>query len=374
MITKKDYYEVLGISRDATIDEIKKAYRRLALQYHPDKNPGNRESEEKFKELSEAYAVLSDSEKRARYDEFGHAGVERSGFRGFRDFEDIFTSDIFSDFEDIFSSFWGERRTGTRFKTRKGGDLRYGLEISLKEAYTGVTKKIQVTKFETCPSCHGEGTKPGSSSQVCPSCGGRGETSYRQGFLGIMISRPCPRCEGEGRVITTPCLNCSGKGRVRRPKKINVKIPPGVSEGSQLRIRSEGEVGVRGGSPGDLYILIHITEDHFLERRDDDLIAEVPISFSTAILGGEIEIPTLEGKAKLRVPPGVQNGRMFRLKGKGMPHLHGYGRGDEYIKIVVETPVNLTKHQRSLIEEFILSETHDNTPLRKEYLNKLKNT
>ncbi|HIE43784.1 MAG TPA: molecular chaperone DnaJ [Candidatus Omnitrophica bacterium] len=373
MTIKRDYYEILGINRTATIDEIKKAYRRLALQYHPDRNPGNREAEEKFKEISEAYAVLSDPEKRANYDQFGHAGVEGAGFRGFRDFEDIFSSDIFSDFQDIFSSFFGGTRTSTRFRIRRGVDLRYDLKISLKEAATGTSKEIKLSKYEVCRNCNGEGASPGTGTQICPECGGRGEVTFQQGFFSIMISRTCSRCGGEGRIIATPCSTCAGTGRVRKGKKITVTIPPGVDTDSQLKIRGEGEAGMKGAPPGDLYVVIHVEKDPFFTRSGDDIIVEVPVSVITASLGGEIEIPTLEGKAKMRIPPGVQSGRMFRLRSNGIPHLHGYGRGDEYVKIVVETPVNLSGHQRRLLKEFANSETINNTPLKRQYLNKLKN-
>jgi len=364
LITKRGYYEVLGVSRDASIDDIKKVYRKAALQYHPDRNPNNKEAEEKFKEISEAYAVLSDPEKRDMYDQFGHAGVKGTGFRGFRDFEDIFSSAIFSDFHDIFDSFFGG--------TNRGADLRYDLRISLKEAYTGTSKEIIISKRETCPHCSGEGAEPGTGTQTCPECGGKGEVTFHQGFIGIIIRRTCSRCGGEGRVITIPCKECHGRGRVKKSKKILVNILKGVDTGSRLKIKGEGEGGTKGILPGDLYVFIHVDENSFFQRRDNDIITEVFISMTTACLGGEIEIPTLEGKVKLRIPPGMQNGKMFRLKGKGIPHLRGYGSGDQYVKILPETPVNLSGEQKRLIQEFANLETDKNTPLRKEFLNRLK--
>jgi molecular chaperone DnaJ len=362
----------LGVNRRASLEEIKKAYRKHALQYHPDRNPDNKKAEEKFKEISEAYAVLSDPEKRDMYDQFGQAGVKGTGFRGFRDFEDIFSSDIFSDFSDIFNSLFGGVTTSTRFRTRRGTDLRYDLRISLKEAYTGTKKEIRISKYETCTRCRGEGAEPGTGTQTCSECGGRGEVTYQQGFIGILIRRTCPRCGGEGKIITTPCKDCHGSGRVRKSKKILVDIPKGVDTGSQLKIKGEGEGGTKKTLPGDLYIFIHVNEDPFFQRRDDDIIAEVPISIVTACLGGEIEVPTLEGKTKMRIPPGVQNGRMFRIRGKGMPHLRSYGNGDQYVKIAIETPVNLTRGQKKLIKEFADLETNRNDPIKKKFLNRLK--
>ena len=372
MITKRDYYEVLGVSRDASVDDIKKAYRKSALKHHPDKNPDNKESEEKFKELSEAYAILSDPEKRNMYDQFGHAGINGSGFRGFGNFEDIFSSDAFSDFHDIFDSLFGEATTSTHSRTHRGADLRYDLRISLQEAYTGTAKEILISKYETCPRCKGEGAEPGTSIQTCPECGGRGDVTFQQGFIGIVFRRTCTRCRGEGKIITTPCAECHGRGRVKKSKKIPVNIPQGVDTGSQLKVKGEGEAGAKETLPGDLYIFIHVNENPFFQRRDDDIIVEVPISISTACLGGEIETPTLDGKIKMRIPPGVQNGKIFRLRGKGIPHLGSYGSGDQYVKIVMETPVNLNSEQKRLIQELANSETDRNVPLRTEFWNRLK--
>lgn len=365
MATKRDYYEVLGVSRDVSSEDIKKAYRKAALQHHPDRNSGNKEAEEKFKEISEAYAVLYDPEKRGMYDQFGHAGVKGTSFRGFGGFEDIFSSAVFSDFHDIFDSFFGG--------TNRGADLRYDLRISLKEAYTGTTKEITISKYDTCLRCKGEGVEPNTGTKTCPECGGKGEVAFHQGFIGIIIRRTCPHCRGEGKVITTPCKECHGRGKVKKSKKIFVNIPKGVDAGSRLKIKGEGEGVSKGTLPGDLYIFIHVNEDPFFQRSDDDIIVGAPISIVTACLGGEIEIPTLEGKMNLRIPPGMQNGKMLRLKGKGMPRLHGYGSGDQYVKILTEIPVNLSREQKKLIQEFSNLESNRNTPIRKEFLNRLQN-
>ena len=361
----KDYYNILGVEKGASKDDIKKNYRKLAMQYHPDKNPGNKEAEEKFKEISEAYAVLSAPEKREMYDQFGHAGIEGSGFRGFRTTEDIFSSDIFADFHSIFESFFGE--------TNRSIDLRYDLRISLKEAYTGTSKEITMSKNETCTLCQGEGAELGSGTQICPECKGKGEVIFQQGFIGIIIRRTCPNCGGAGRIITTPCKECHGRGQVKESKKIVVNLPKGVDTGSRIKIKGEGEGGGKGVMSGDLYIFIHVEEDPFFQRRDDDIITEIPILITTACLGGEIEIPTLDGKSRLQIPAGVQNGKMFRLRGKGMTHLHGHGSGDQYIRILMEIPVNLTKEQQRLIQEFSKLETEKNNPFIKEFLNKFQN-
>lgn len=372
LAVKKDYYEILGVSRKASKQDIKKAYRQHALKHHPDRNPDNKESEEKFKEVSEAYAVLSDEEKRNLYDRFGHAGLKSSGFSGFHGFEDIFSSDIFSDFNDIFSSFFGGTTTSTHSRTRRGADLRYNLRISLKEAYTGTKKKIKISRLEICSRCKGKKAEPGTETKTCPECGGKGEVAYQQGFLGIIIRRACPRCRGEGKIVTTPCTKCHGSGRIKKTKEITVSIPAGIYTGSRLKIQGEGEASIRGTSPGDLYIFIHVNEHPFFQRKDDDIITEVPISITTACLGGEIDIPTLEGKAKMKIPPGVQNDRLFRLRGKGMPRLQTYGKGDQYVKITIETPVNLTREQKKLIKDFADLETNRNQPIKKRFINRLR--
>jgi len=366
-MTKRDYYEVLGVSREVSKDDIKKAYRKAAFQYHPDKNPENKEAEEKFKEISEAYAVLSDDGKRQMYDQFGHAGVQGSGFRGFSDFSDIFSSDVFTDFHDIFSSFFG---ASSHHRARRSADLRYNLRISLKEAYTGTTKEITISKNDACPRCQGEGNEPGTNSQTCPECNGKGETTFQQGFIGIIIRRTCPRCAGKGKIIKTPCKECRGRGKIRKSKKIVVNIPKGVDTGSRLKLKGEGEGASKGGAPGDLYAFINVDKDPFFQRKDDDIIADVPISITVACLGEEIDIPTLEGKTKIKIPSGVQNGKIFRLKGKGMPSLRSHGSGDQYVRLLIETPVNLSKEQKNLMQEFAKLETEKNIPHRKRFLDR----
>ncbi|MCK4904962.1 molecular chaperone DnaJ [bacterium] len=366
-MTKKDYYEVLELSRDSSGAEIKKTYRKAALQYHPDRNPDNKEAEDKFKEISEAYAVLSDPEKRQMYDQFGHAGLKGAGFGGFSDFSDIFSSDVFTGFQDIFGSFFG----GTSHsRTRRSADLRYDLRISLKEAYTGIIKEITISKNDTCPHCKGEGHEPGTSVKTCPECNGKGETTFQQGFIGIIIRRTCPKCAGTGTVITTPCNSCRGRGKVKKSQKITANIPKGVDTGARLKIKGEGEGAVKGGSSGDLYIFIHIDEDPFFQRKDDDIITDIPISITIACLGGEIEIPTLDGKTKIQIPHGVQNSKVFRLRGKGMPNLHGHRSGDQYVRLLIETPVNLSKEQKKLMQEFSKLETDKNIPHRKRFLDR----
>ncbi len=365
---KRDYYEILGLSRDVSKNDIKKSYRRLALQYHPDRNPDNKEAEGRFKELSEAYAVLSDPEKRQMYDQFGHAGVTGSGFRGFSGFEDIFSSDIFTDFQDIFGSFFGSR---AHSRTRRGADLRYDLRVSLKEAFTGVIKEITVSKNETCPRCKGEGSEPGTGTQVCPECNGTGEVTFQQGFIGIIIRQTCSRCSGTGRIITTPCHSCHGKRRVRKSKEITVNIPKGVNNGTRIKIKGEGEGAIKGSSAGDLYVFIRVDENHFFQRKDDDIITDIPISITTACLGGEIQVPTLDGKTSMQVPQGTQNGKTFRLRGKGMPNLRSHINGDQYVRLLVETPVNLSKEQKKLMQEFAKLETEKNVPHKKKFLDKL---
>ncbi len=359
---KKDYYEILGVSRDASLEDIKKAYRRLALKYHPDRNPGDKEAEEKFKEISEAYAVLSDPQKRAQYDRFGHAGMEEMGFRGFTDFSEIFASDIFAEFSDIFERFF--RGTGVGVEEEpfayRGRDLTYSLTITLEEALKGTERTISFPRHSTCTYCQGTGIKPGAGMRTCPECRGRGEISYTRGFF--YYSQTCPRCGGRGKIIGDPCPKCRGQGRVRETARLTVKIPPGVSDGSKLRIRGEGEAGVRGGRKGDLYITVRISPHPLFKREEDDLICHLPIPVTTAILGGEVEVPTLEGKVRMKIPPGTQSGRIFRLRGKGIPHLHSTGRGDQLVVVKVEIPTHLTGEQKELIEKFSRLEKDANYP------------
>ena len=379
-MTKRDYYEILGISRDATPEEIKKAYRRLAVKYHPDRNLDNaKESEEKFKEVSEAYKILSDPEKRRIYDQYGHQGLEAemgagTGWTGFdfdpfKIFEEVFgRGDVFGG--DIFGDIFG-RRTRTRERSGEpGADLQYNLEISFKEAAFGTEKSIEVPKYEICPTCKGSGVKPGYHPQICPACEGRGYVEVRQGFFSF--SRTCTQCQGRGTIIRNPCKQCHGTGRVKRVKKIKVTIPAGVNDGSRLRLRGEGEAGFGGGPPGDLYITIRVRPHPLFSREGDNIIIEVPISFALAALGGEISIPTLNGKVRLKIPSGTQSGKIFRLRGKGVPHLNSFQRGDELVKVVVETPVNLTLEQRQLLKRFDELGRNNGQPKVKDFFSKVR--
>lgn len=353
-MAKRDYYEVLGVSRDASPEEIKQAYRKLAVRYHPDKNPHNRkEAEEKFKEVSEAYEVLSDSQKRAAYDQFGHSGVGGgfgAGFSGFetfsREFAGMDLGDIFGDF---FGGIFGGRRERPSGR-RRGADLEYTINISFEEAAFGTEKIIKLSRYDVCPRCKGEGIEPGSKKVVCPDCGGRGEVRVTQGFFSL--TRTCPRCRGEGNIIQNPCSKCRGEGRVRASRKIKVKIPAGVQNGSQLRVAGEGEAGPKGGRRGDLYLLIYVQPHKIFRREGNDVICEVAISFPQAALGAEIEVPTLRGSVKIKIPPGTQSHKIFRLRGKGIKDIYGYGQGDEIIKVVVRTPTHLNSEQKKLLQRF----------------------
>ena len=355
-MVKRDYYEILGISRNANGEEIKKAYRQMALQYHPDRNPGDREAEEKFKEASEAYEVLRDPEKRSLYDRFGHDGLKGVGFRGFADFEDIFSS--FGDiFDDFFGFGFGDRRGKRRTYARRGADLRYDLSISFRDAAFGKEKEIEIERHEICETCSGTGVKPGKSKQTCPSCGGRGQVSHTQGFF--TISSTCSRCQGQGEIVTHPCGDCKGKGVVIRPKRLKIKMPAGVETGIRLKLNGEGEAGERGGPPGDLYVVLHVEPDPFFEREGNDILCQVPISFSQAALGAKIEVPTLNDSEKISLPPGTQTGQVFTIKGAGIPYLHRRGRGDELVQVVVKTPTKLSSRQVELFEELASSEKEE---------------
>lgn len=344
-MSKRDYYEVLGVSRNADEEEIKRAYRRLALKYHPDRNPGDREAEEKFKEASEAYEVLRDPEKRQIYDQYGHAGLEGTGFRGFSGFEDIFSS-----FSDIFEEFFGFRTSRSRTRPRSGTSLRYDLEISLEDAYFGCEKEISFHRWNQCSTCRGSGIEPGKEPHICPTCRGRGQIVRSQGFF--QISTTCPFCHGQGQIIRDPCPECHGEGRVKVKRRITVKIPPGVDTGSQLRLRGEGEPGEYGGPPGDLYVVIKVRDHDFYTREGNHLLCEVPISFVQAALGGTISIPTIGGEPiELSIPSGTQPGDVLTAPGYGMPSLNGRDRGDLFVKLNVVIPKKLTKRQRELLEE-----------------------
>lgn len=347
MMTRRDYYEILGVERNATEDEIKKSYRKLAMQFHPDRNPGNKEAEERFKEAAEAYGVLSDSDKRDIYNRYGHEGLNSAGYRGFAGFEDIFSS-----FGDIFGDVFGLNtgRSRSRTAARAGADLRYNLRISFMDAALGATTEINLEKYVFCSSCRGSGCAPGTSPQVCSRCQGRGQVAQSSGFFSI--SSTCPQCRGQGGVITTPCRECSGGGKVMVAKTIQLKIPAGVETGSRLRLRGEGEEGVYGGQSGDLYVFIEVEKHDIFERNGDDIYCRIPITFVQAALGGTVETPTLTGAEKLKIPRGTQTGRIFRLKGKGIAHLRGYGHGDQIIETLVTVPMNLTKKQEELLREF----------------------
>ncbi|MDP2913557.1 MAG: molecular chaperone DnaJ [Candidatus Omnitrophota bacterium] len=385
-MTKRDYYEALGLSKNASSDEIKKAYRNLALKYHPDRVPAEKkkEAEERFKEISEAYEVLIDDEKKANYDQYGHSGVEgafkQGGFtwQDFHHFDDI--KDIFGEFDlsDLFRGFGlgdnisggsfgsGRRRSGLR----RGNDLEYQIEITFDEAVFGAEKTISIPRHETCDECGGSGARPGSKSQRCQACGGRGQVASSSGFFNIV--RTCDRCGGEGSVINTPCQRCNGTGRVRTKRNIKVKIPAGVDSGSRLRIHGEGEAGERGGGRGDLYIFIRVRPHDIFERHDTDIFCEVPIDFATAVFGGEIEVPTIEGRIKMKIPPGTQSGRIFRLKAKGIAHLHDRGRGDQLVRVQIDVPTDLNQEQRRLLKEFAGASGGYSGPLSKSFLDKMK--
>ncbi len=367
---KRDYYEVLSVERAASDDEIKKAYRRLAVQFHPDRNPGDKSAEERFKEINEAYQVLSDPEKRAQFDRYGHAAFEAGRGGGFSGFD--FSQGFEEVFADIFGDFFGTGRSRSRSRSRRGDDLRYDLEVTFEEAAHGAEKQVSFQRLAQCEACAGTGARGGASGiRTCPNCRGTGQVRMQQGFFSI--STPCGQCRGEGTVIQDPCPKCQGQGRIRRQQSISVKIPPGVDNGSRLKVRGEGEAGHGGAPAGDLYVVLHVREHPLFARQDNDVVIEVPISFPQAALGAEIEVPTLDGKMRLRIPAGTQSGKVLRLKGKGIPDLHGYGRGDQLVKVVVETPRRLTARQRELLEEFARTTGEDaNHPLAKGFVDKLK--
>ena len=366
---RRDYYEVLGVGHNATEQEIKRAYRRLAIKYHPDKNPGDKGAEERFKEAAEAYSVLGDPKKRALYDRYGHSGFgpgER--FTGFDE-------SIFADFSDILGDFLGlgdifGTRTRRRPVAEPGADLRYNLEVTFEEAAHGVETKIKIPRLHRCEYCGGSGDASGKGPAICPLCQGSGQLYYQQGFF--RISRTCSQCQGSGQVIKDPCSYCKGTGRRRKEKSLSVKIPAGVDNGTHLRIHGEGEAGVRGGQPGDLYVVIHIKPHTFFNRQGKDLYCEIPITFSQAALGGEIEVPTLNGRVKLRLPAGTQAGTMFKLKGKGIKDIHGYGRGDQFVKVLLHTPTHLTREQKELFRKLAATEERLPNPDDKDFFQKVK--
>lgn len=343
---KRDYYEVLGVGRNATDEELKSAYRKLALKYHPDRNPGDKDAEEKFKEAAEAYEVLRDREKRSLYDQYGHAGLEGSGFSGFGGFEDIFSS-----FGDIFEEFFGfGGRGASRSRPQRGADLRVDLSLTFQEAAFGTETEIEVTKRERCSTCRGSGCEPGHGPELCRACGGSGQLSRSQGFFTIRST--CHVCRGAGQVITHPCTRCRGSGQETVRKRVAVKIPAGVDNGSRLRLSGEGEAGGPGGPPGDLYVFIHVQPHEFFERRDNDLLCRVPISFVQAALGDTITVPTLNGTKTLEIPKGTQPGDVFTLPGEGIPSLRTRRRGDLVVQVDIRTPTQLSKRQEELLREF----------------------
>ena len=371
-MAKRDYYEILGTEREASEEEIKKAYRKLAVKYHPDKNPGDKTAEERFKELGEAYEVLSDPQKRAAYDQYGHAAFDRraGGFArgGFHDPFEVFR-EVFGGggiFGDLFGG-GGQDPT----QPQRGDDLRYDMEISFEEAAQGCEREVPVTKQERCDTCGGSGAEPGSRIKTCPTCGGRGQVITSRGIFSI--AQTCPHCQGAGRVIEKPCKTCRGSGRRERTSKIKLRIPAGVDTGSRLRSAGNGEAGFRDGPPGDLYVVIHVRPHEIFQRDGDDLLCEVPISFVQAALGAEIEVLTLDGKASIKVPSGTQPGTMFRLKGKGVKNIQGYGHGDLHVRMNVEVPTHLNAAQKAKLEEFAELCSGKESPLSQSFFEKAKN-
>ncbi|MCG2586328.1 molecular chaperone DnaJ [Massilia sp. TS11] len=372
-MSKRDYYEVLGLAKNASDDEIKKAYRKLAMKYHPDRNPDSADAEEKFKEVKEAYEMLSNPEKREAYDRYGHAGVDPNmggGAGGFGGFGGGGFSDAFG---DIFGDIFGGRRGGGGPQVYKGADLRYNLEITLEQAAHGFDTTIRVPSWDKCDTCHGSGAKPGTSPTTCPTCAGHGQVRMTQGFFSIQ--QTCPKCHGSGKIIPDPCSSCGGAGRIKRNKTLEVKIPAGIDNGMRIRSSGNGEPGTNGGPPGDLYVEIHIKPHPVFQREGDDLHCEMPISFAKAALGGEIEVPTLSGKVSFTIPEGTQSGKTFRLKGKGIKGVRSGYAGDLFCHVQVETPVKLTDKQKELLREFDRSTSEGgarHSPQSKSWMDKVK--
>ncbi|MFC1848822.1 molecular chaperone DnaJ [candidate division CSSED10-310 bacterium] len=364
---KRDYYEVLGVLRNSSLQEIKSSYRKIAIKFHPDRNPDSKDAEDKFKEAAEAYSVLSDPEKRELYDQYGHQGLSGTGFHGFSGFEDIFSS-----FGDIFSDFFGGAFGSSRRRSavQRGADLRFDLEIEFMEAVFGLEKEIQVDRHETCEECNGSRTRTGKSPETCSLCHGRGQVVHSQGFF--TVSTTCSQCKGEGTIITDPCKKCRGVGRVVKTRKLQIKIPAGVDNGSRLRLSGEGEEGQSGGYPGDLYIFIHVKDHDFFVRDGDNILCELPISFPQAALGTEIEIPTINDPHKLTIPKGTQHGQIFKIRGAGVQNLRGYNRGDQIVHIKVVTPTNLNPRQQELLREFASLGGNTVTEKKKNIFEKFK--
>ncbi|MCK7476912.1 MAG: molecular chaperone DnaJ [Candidatus Moduliflexus flocculans] len=374
-MAKKDYYHVLGVSRDAAPDEIKKAYRQLALKHHPDRNPGSKEAEERFKEAAEAYSVLADAEKRSVYDRFGHDGLRGEGFQGFSGFD----SSVFGDFEDIlgnlfgfsFGDLFGGRERGRQSRHSRGRDLALEVEIGLEEAAAGVEREIKLSRAETCPACKGSKRKPGTTAASCPTCGGRGQVRFQQGFF--TMARTCPQCQGGGEINASPCESCQGKGHVKEKRALKVRIPAGVDDGSRLRLVGEGEAGDQGMPAGDLYVVTRVRKHPFFEREGNDLACEITLSFTQAALGARIEIPTLEGNEVLKVAAGTQPGEIIRLKGKGVQDVGGRRKGDLFVKVLVKTPENLSKEQKALLGKLAELRGEDIESVDKSVVHRLKN-
>jgi len=373
--SKRDYYDVLGVGRDASDTDIKKAYRKLAKQYHPDVNPGDSEAEAKFKEVNEAYEVLSDPQKRSRYDQFGHAGVDPNGFSsagaGFGDFG-------FGDISDIFETFFGGSGFGRSSRSRtgpqKGADLKYSVTILFEEAAFGVEREIVINRNETCETCKGTGAKKGTTPEKCSHCNGTGQVQYRQNspFGQFITTRTCDACHGEGKIIKDPCTECKGKGKVRKNVKIMLNIPAGIDDGQTISLRGEGDHGLRGGPPGDLFVTVNVKPHPIFKRQGNDVVCEIPITFVQAALGAELEVPTLDGKVKYNLPEGTQTGSIFRLKGKGIPYLRGSGRGDQYVKVEIDVPKKLNDRQKALLREFAEISGDEVYERRKNFFEKMK--
>jgi molecular chaperone DnaJ len=373
-MAKRDFYDVLGVGKNASPEELKSAYRKLAVKHHPDKNPGDKTSEDKFKEASEAYGILSDPEKKQNYDNFGHAAFENGGGRQSGGFGGGFGGADFSDiFEDFFGDFGGGGRSrGKRSTNNRGSDLRYDLSITLEEAYEGKKQDIKFSTTEKCTTCKGNGSKPGYSPDRCTVCGGNGKVRSNQGFF--TVQQTCPQCAGSGEEITNPCSDCNGQGNKQASKKLSVTIPKGVDDGTRIRLAGKGEAGTKGGTSGDLYLFINVHSHDLFKRSDENLFFEFPISIADAALGTTIEIPTIDGgRAKIKIPDGTQSGKQFRLKGKGMPYMRGSGNGDLYVQVNTEVPISLNKAQKELLEKFREIENEKSNPSIKKFFQKAKN-